>query len=477
MGPLTSGQLAWVSGLGMVLLSLVGWWTGLPWVMLLPVVALIAGLAVFRLDLLLALLLFLVPLSINLAEFGWTSMGWYMPTEPMLFGLMVLWIIRAIGGQSGQSRFFLHPISLIVIGSFVWMGITILPSSHPLVSLKAWVSRGWFLAVFFFMLAEWFERDPKAKDKLLALLVIPMLMVCTYTIFRHVELGLTKAAAHWVMKPFFRDHTSYGAVLAMLLPPALAMAWRQNQLLFIRMMWIAGTAFLMVATVLSFTRAAWVSLVVAVVVWGAIKVGLKLRTLLLAGASMIILLVLSWDALVVRLEQNDQASSDNITQHIQSISNVTNDDSNLERLNRWSCAVAMFGERPVFGWGAGTYQFEYARFQTSDLRTVISTNNADLGNAHSEYLGPLAEQGLFGLVGILALLFATLHLGFKLQRTLIDPDDKRMAMALFLGLLTYFVHGILNNFLDTDKASAPFWGFLAILVLFDLKNNRNEVKA
>ena len=474
MRPLTSGQLAWVSGLGMVLLSLFGWQTGLPWVMLVPAVAIVAGLAVFRLDLLLALLLFLVPLSINLAEFGWTSMGWYVPTEPMLFGLMMLWIIRAMNGQGVQSRFFRHPISLIVIGSFVWMGITILPSSHPIVSLKAWLSRGWFLAVFFFMLAEWFDQDPKAKDKLVALLVIPMLIVCTYTIFRHVELGLTKAAAHWVMKPFFRDHTSYGAVLAMLLPPALAMIWRQNQSLFIRMLWIAGTAFLVVATVLSFTRAAWVSLVVALGLWGAIKIGLKLRTVLLAGGSLVILLVMSWDALVLRLEQNDQASSDNITQHIQSISNVTNDDSNLERLNRWSCAVAMFEERPVFGWGAGTYQFEYARFQRSDLRTAISTNNADLGNAHSEYLGPLAEQGLLGLVGVLALLLGTLHLGFKLQRTLQDPDDKRMAMALFLGLFTYFVHGILNNFLDTDKASAPFWGFLAILVLFDIKNNRDK---
>ena len=229
MRPLTRGQLAWVSGLGMVLLSLFGWQTGLPWVMLVPAVAMVAGLAVFRLDLLLALLLFLVPLSINLAEFGWTSMGWYVPTEPMLFGLMMLWIIRAMNGQGVQSRFFRHPISLIVIGSFLWMGITILPSSHPIVSLKAWLSRGWFLAVFFFMLAEWFDQDPKAKDKLVALLVIPMLIVCTYAIFRHVELGLTKAAAHWVMKPFFRDHTSYGAVLAMLLPPALAMIWSQNQ--------------------------------------------------------------------------------------------------------------------------------------------------------------------------------------------------------------------------------------------------------
>ena len=89
---------------------------------------------------------------------------------------------------------------------------------------------------------------------------------------------------------------------------------------------------------------------------------------------------------------------------MESFSNVSSDASNLERLNRWSCAWAMFQERPLWGWGPGTYQFEYAPFQTSDLRTIISTNNADLGNAHSEYLGPLAEQGVVGLVGVRALL-------------------------------------------------------------------------
>jgi len=37
-----------------------------------------------------------------------------------------------------------------------------------------------------------------------------------------------------------------------------------------------------------------------------------------------------------------------------------------------------------------------------------------------------------------------------------------------LGLITYYTHGLLNNFLDTDKASVPFWGFIGILVALDL---------
>jgi len=39
--------------------------------------------------------------------------------------------------------------------------------------------------------------------------------------------------------------------------------------------------------------------------------------------------------------------------------------------------------------------------------------------------------------------------------------------------VTYFIHGVLNNYLDTDKASIPFWGFIAVLVAMDL-NGRDQ---
>ena len=147
----------------------------------------------------------------------------------------------------------------------------------------------------------------------------------------------------------------------------------------------------------------------------------------------------------------------------------SSDASNLERLNRWNAALALFSERPVVGWGPGTYQFVYAPFQRSKDRTIISTNNADGGNAHSEYLGPLAEQGVLGLIGVLGLLGFCLHWGFRLQRILTDREDRILAMGVFLGLMTYFVHGVLNNYLDTDKARALFWGFFAVMLALDLQ--------
>jgi hypothetical protein len=47
--------------------------------------------------------------------------------------------------------------------------------------------------------------------------------------------------------------------------------------------------------------------------------------------------------------------------------------------------------------------------------------------------------------------------------------DRQLVMVVILGLVTYYLHGALNNFLDTDKAAVPFWAFTLILVLFDLK--------
>ena len=452
----------------MTAIALAGWWWDVPHVLALPLVLAVVWMAFARMDGYLSVVLFLVPLSVNLSEFGLTSIGWYMPTEPMLFALLLLFVARWLSGEAPDRDLLQHPVTWVIGLGFLWMGLTILPSSHPIVSLKAWVARGWFVVSFYVLLATWFRDSDRSHARFLGLLLVPLSVVILYTMIRHAGYGFEKAAGHWVMKPFFKDHTSYGAVLAMMIPPSLAMAWRSQQSSLSRVLWAMGVGWLVLGTVFSFTRAAWVSLAVAGALWVLMALGARFKTLLATGLLGLMVVGLSWDALVIQLERNKQDSSDDLAQHVESISNVSSDASNLERLNRWSCAWAMFQERPLWGWGPGTYQFEYAPFQTSDLRTVISTNNADLGNAHSEYLGPLAEQGVLGLAGVLALLLATCHLGFKLQRTLHDPEKKRLAMGLFLGLITYFVHGVLNNYLDTDKASAPFWGFLALLVVLDL---------
>jgi O-antigen ligase len=133
----------------------------------------------------------------------------------------------------------------------------------------------------------------------------------------------------------------------------------------------------------------------------------------------------------------------------------------------------MFREKPVLGWGPGTYMFKYAPYQFSYERTEISTNSGDLGNAHSEYLGPLAESGLFGSLSFLAVVIASIYYAMRLYRNTKDKNTKIIILSVLIGLVTYYVHGILNNFLDTDKLSALFWGFTAIIVALDIAEKQN----
>ena len=92
---------------------------------------------------------------------------------------------------------------------------------------------------------------------------------------------------------------------------------------------------------------------------------LRIHIKYLIGVAAIALFVLFsfQEQIIQKLEKNKQDSSGDFAEHVESMSNVASDASNLERLlNRWSCAMRMFKERPVFGWGPGTYMFQYAPF-------------------------------------------------------------------------------------------------------------------
>ena len=91
-----------------------------------------------------------------------------------------------------------------------------------------------------------------------------------------------------------------------------------------------------------------------------------------------------------------------------------------------------------------------------------------MGNAHSEYIGPLAESGFLGTLTFLTIIITTLITGFRVYRKAERGFIKTLSLTLMLGLITYYIHGVMNNFLDTDKASALFWGYTAMLVAMDV---------
>lgn len=441
---------------------------------LLPVLLGVVLLVIFSFDKLIWFAVFFAPLSVELSRImpGF-SFDMFLPTEPILVGIMVLFFLKIIHERTFDRKILLHPVSLAIYLNLFWILITSLTSSMPLVSFKFLLSRIWFLVAFFFLSAKIFSNGKK-MEQYIWLYLSGFLVVIFYAISRHWGYGLlNKQAAHYVVVPFYNDHTSYGAALAMYLPFTVFFALsRQYSQKIKTVAWIV-TGILFIAFVLSYSRAAWLSMMVALVVWAIIKLRIRFQPIFITAVIVLALIFSFQTQIVMFLERNSDESSSNLTEHFSSMTNISTDASNLERLNRWSCALRMFEERPFFGYGPGTYMFQYAKYQLKKDRTIISTNAGDGGNAHSEYLGPLSESGVLGLVTFLILMITVFYTGIHTWTRLKDSRLKGIVLAAIIGLVTYYIHGFLNNFLDTDKLSVPFWGFTAIIVAIDLYSKSN----
>ena len=427
-------------------------------------------LLVFRLDVYFLILVFLTPLSVELSSFyPAVKLDLYLPTEPLIFLAMLVFLAKLVYRHPYPQKIFLHPVSILITVSIIWMLISSFTSTMPLVSFKYLLVRIWFVTVFFFLAVHLF-RNSRNVFRFLWLYMIPLSFVIFYALSGHAGYGFfSQKAAGLVVRPFYNDHTAYGAALAMFIPVILAFICLPRQAFYKRFLSILFLTLFVVATLFSYSRATWLSLFTAGLIGLIIALKIKFRTL---AFFTVLMIFAGWslkDEVLRRIEKNPQESSSDFYEHIRSVANIRSDASNMERLNRWKSAMAMIREKPVFGWGPGTYMFQYAPYQKSYDRTIISTNFGDVGNVHSEYLGALVESGILGAMFFVAIVMWAFLTGLRVYRFAKNKIVRRITLGLLVGLTTYFIHGFLNNFLDTDKASVPFWGFIAILVAFDLR--------
>ncbi len=449
---------------------------------LIPVAFMVVLMALFAYDKLIYFVVGLVPFSVTF----WDLVGGFgliLPTEPIIILLMFIGLLKLTSPEQNEDikGLMRNPLTLLILFNIVWLFFTSITSLMPLVSFKYTVSRLWYVVVFYFMGFTLFNNYNRI-EKFLWWFTIPLAGVVIYVMVRHYQFGFVREVFTSMIQPFFWIHGVYSATVTIVTPMLIVfLLWGKKMGYSTLTRFFIGllTILFLLAITYSFTRAAWVSLMGALAALVVIYFKVPIR--LIFGAIIIVLLtVFTFQKdIMMKLSENEQGSSrkSDLGEHLQSVSNIKNDPSNLERINRWNSAIRMFEERPVVGWGPGTYSFQYAPFQRSKDITVISTNFGDVGHAHSEYLGPLAESGFLGMLSWLALFLLSIYKGMKLYYESHKPKTRIIALAITLGLITYYVHGVLNSYIDYDKIAVPLWGFLAILVALekiDQKPTENE---
>jgi O-antigen ligase len=424
-------------------------------------------------------LAFFIPLSVPFKLPGGTVIQ--TPTEIICVLLTAFFIIKLLSGKKPPAEFLKHPVTLFVFFDLAWIFITSCTSEMPLVSFKRLIIKIIYYSTFYFFYFELFVLDIKNIKRVVTIHCIGFLIPIFSAIVFHSTLGFTTMGSQLASAPFYNDHTMYGAGLAFLSPFLIISANsarpKKELFLFYTLLLVFATALF-----LSYSRAAWLSLILSIAVGSLIRFKFKLSYVIIAVTFFVSLTLGNTEKISEFLRANKELSHGNdISQHFRSISNVNTDVSNLERVNRWKCALRMFEDKPVLGFGPGTYQFFYGNYQVRKDMTHISTYSGSKGHAHSEYLNYLSETGLPGLIIFVSLLLSAFYTAVKLIYRLPNGFEKDMTYCLLLGLITFIIHGFFNGFIEFDKLAMPVFvamaGITALAIRETDLNRSYEVRS
>ncbi|MBL7902749.1 MAG: O-antigen ligase family protein [Bacteroidia bacterium] len=418
------------------------------------------------------LLVFTVPLSVTfpIGE-GNTLNG---PSELICAFMSLYFLIAFLNGKRINKDLIRHPLSILLLLDLLWMLITALGSQMPEVSVKRWIIRAVYLCVYYFMFSEFFLKDTKNIPRLLVYYCLGLIVPISYYLYQHQQIGFAIQGSTAFSRPFYNDHTVYGAVLVFFLPFLYYFTFRHIQNFTYRLFYILLAGYILAASFFSYSRAAWLSLLCAFGVYLVFKWKIKTRTIVLGTIAVAIAGLVISGSLMESFSRNKVKShGGDVGQHFKSMTNISTDASNVERINRWKCAWRMFQDKPLMGFGPGTYQFYYGQFQVSSDLNYHSTYAGDKGHAHSEYLNYLSETGLPGLIIFLLIIIMVGKTASRgIRQNYADKRRSNLAMVLYMGLITFYIHSFFNGFIESDKMAMPVFTSIAALVAIDIESRR-----
>lgn len=144
-----------------------------------------------------------------------------------------------------------------------------------------------------------------------------------------------------------------------------------------------------------------------------------------------------------------------VVQHLTSITDWTNDESNRDRIAAWNQGLQAWRNNPIWGNGLGTTGV-----------AALRTNPETAYVTESQVLKLAVE---LGLVGLIVWLFLWVIIGqgtWKLLNNKSNNIESWLELGLMAGLLIVFIEGIVYQNLEVKQVNAYFWtitGMLAFL--------------
>ena len=423
------------------------------------------------------LLLATIPLSTEVTLPG--GFGTDFPSELLVIVLMGIYLLYLLkNGARLNSHFFKHPITLLLILHIAWIGITSLHAGEKIISFKFLLAKIWYVTTYYF-LAGLLLKTEKDLKTFFKWVFIPLLFTVIIVMTRHALDGFSFEGINSVLNPFYRNHVNYAAILVVFFP---FLWYAPNWVKKYSLKWwglIGCILFFLAAIYLSYTRAAYVCLLLAPCVY----IVIRLRLMKVVVGVALIAGIIGVNFVTNNNKYLDFAPDFNKTIAHKKFDNLIDatakgeDVSTMERVYRWVAGFYMVAEKPLTGFGPGNFYPYYSQYTVNSFRTYVSDNPEQSG-IHSYYLMTAVEQGIIGLAIFLALCFTVLLKAEQLYHRAKSVVTRRSILMVTLSIVIIEALCLINDMIETDKVGAFFFMGMAILVNLEenIKKNSSSIK-
>lgn len=320
-------------------------------------------------------------------------------------------------------------------------------SDNPAASAKEFANLWIWRFVVFVLIVAFIKQREYLVNMLTAYLAV-MSVECMFTlteVLRHTRLDGRGAGFDRLVLPL-------GGIMCMLLP--LAMVILMDSRFEKKLKQAAAFSVLgaLVGLICNKSRGAWLTelLVVPIATFQYLKQNKKRMLAVVA----MFLGVLGF-----------MLSSPQYVKRIQSITNITTNVSNRDRILVWKSAEKMIRDHPVTGVGIERFQKHYKKYKYKQERQ-------NLGHSHNNFIHTTVESGITGLAGLIYFLGFCLHKSLRNYRKNKNPYDI-LVFTIFLGYICIF--GQIDYTLGVSDGMRMMWFLLAVLLqLKETENSANQ---
>jgi len=395
-----------------------------------------------------------------------------LPTDLLMMWVVLVWIIfigwLIIKKQVSDYLKFKFAIDrkiLFFVGLFFLAGLI-----STFVGGFSRANLGQFIVLIlqpislFFIGGYLFNKNPNAKPLLLNTLYFILALAGLYAILQYFTLvGLSpawwgnsdepKRALSFFVHPNFyalwcapllaflipdvshhlgvilragRPEKSHNEILQLTLQDDANYAWVIAKVIF----WIIGV----VGLLLSLSRAGWLGLGVAALVYLIVAADKKIRKLALGAVIVMAIVIISVPNLRWRF-----------------VLPFYGEKSAVSRLSLWHTGIKGIKESPILGLGLTGFSNQWTTLNTDPGLT--DTHNFP----HNIFLDFWVETGLLGLISFIGIAWLGLHQGFKNRH-----DAIKLGVTLFL--LALIIQGLIDNPYFKNDLALMFWTILSLVM-------------